>query len=110
LSSLARGLEQLAGRQGSHQHRLHLLFGRVVHGGNRVHAAALTRPGPANPRGIGWDGAGGSVTASQSRYENFSRTRLGQHQLFELACGRLAPRYRQHFAPRQDHRVGGGEV
>jgi len=34
-----------------------------------------SRLGPANPRGIGCDGAGGSVIASQSRQANFSRTR-----------------------------------
>src|SRR3546814_11164715 len=30
--------------------------------------------GPAQPRGTTWNGAGGWVTASQSRQENFSRT------------------------------------
>ena len=34
-----------------------------------------SRLGPAKPRGIGCDGAGGSVIASQSRQANFSRTR-----------------------------------
>ena len=34
-----------------------------------------SRLGPAKPRGIGCDGAGGSVTPSQSRQANFSRTR-----------------------------------
>ena len=33
-----------------------------------------SRLGPAKPRGIGCDGAGGSVIASQSRQENFSHT------------------------------------
>ena len=33
-----------------------------------------SRLGPAKPRGIGCDGAGGSVIASQSRQVNFSRT------------------------------------
>ena len=33
-----------------------------------------SRFGPAKPRGIGWDGAGVSVTASQSRHVIFSRT------------------------------------
>jgi hypothetical protein len=41
-------------------------------------------------------------------------TRLGQHELqpleLESAYGHFAPGYRQHFALRQDHRVGGGEV
>jgi len=40
--------------------------------------------------------------------------RLGQHEPqpleFEPAYGHLAPGYRQHFALRQDHRVGGREV
>jgi hypothetical protein len=38
----------------------------------RIMASGL---GPAKPRGIGCDGAGGSVTLSQSRQANFSRTR-----------------------------------
>ena len=33
-----------------------------------------SRLGPARPRAIGCDGAGGSVIPSQSRQENFSRT------------------------------------
>src|SRR5438105_3709173 len=33
-----------------------------------------SRLGPARPRAIGCDGAGGSVMPSQSRQENFSRT------------------------------------
>ena len=33
-----------------------------------------SRFGPAKPRGIGWDGAGVSVTLSQSRHVIFSRT------------------------------------
>jgi hypothetical protein len=41
-------------------------------------------------------------------------TRLGQQELQPLelkpAHGHFAPRNRQHFALRQDHRVGGGEV
>jgi hypothetical protein len=41
-------------------------------------------------------------------------TRLGQHEFqpleFEPAYDRLAPRYRQHFTLRQDHRMRAGEV
>ncbi len=33
-----------------------------------------SKPGPARPRAIGCDGAGGWVIASQDRHENFSRT------------------------------------
>ena len=32
------------------------------------------RLGPAKPRGVTWNGAGGWVIVSQSRHENFSRT------------------------------------
>ena len=32
------------------------------------------RPGPARPRAMGCEGAGGWVIASQERQENFSRT------------------------------------
>src|SRR5437763_9671421 len=32
------------------------------------------RLGPAKPRGVTWNGAGGWVILSQSRHENFSRT------------------------------------
>jgi hypothetical protein len=32
------------------------------------------RLGPAKPRGITWNGAGGCVILSHSRHENFSRT------------------------------------
>src|SRR5262245_25008249 len=38
---------------------------------NRTWASSL---GPARPRAIGCDGAGGCVIASQARQENFSRT------------------------------------
>ena len=38
---------------------------------NRMWAS---RPGPARPRAIGCEGAGGCVIASQARQENFSRT------------------------------------
>ena len=33
-----------------------------------------SRFGPAKPRGVTWNGAGGCVIFSQSRHENFSRT------------------------------------
>src|SRR5688500_14779625 len=33
-----------------------------------------SRLGPAQPRGVGWKGAGGWVIRSQSRQVNFSRT------------------------------------
>ena len=33
-----------------------------------------SRFGPAQPRGVAWNGAGGWVIVSQSRHENFSRT------------------------------------
>src|ERR1700746_2036717 len=32
------------------------------------------RFGPAKPRGVTWNGAGGCVIVSQARHENFSRT------------------------------------
>jgi hypothetical protein len=32
------------------------------------------RFGPAKPRGVKWNGAGGCVIVSQSRHENLSRT------------------------------------
>ena len=38
---------------------------------NRIMAS---RDGPAQPRGMAWNGAGGWAMASQSRQENFSRT------------------------------------
>jgi hypothetical protein len=33
-----------------------------------------SRFGPAKPRGVTWKGAGGCVTVSQLRHENFSHT------------------------------------
>ena len=33
-----------------------------------------SRLGPAKPRGVTWNGAGGCVIVSQLRHENFSRT------------------------------------
>ena len=33
-----------------------------------------SRFGPAKPRGVTWNGAGGCVIFSHSRHENFSRT------------------------------------
>ena len=33
-----------------------------------------SRLGPAKPRGVTWNGAGGCVIVSHSRHENFSRT------------------------------------
>jgi hypothetical protein len=38
---------------------------------NRIMASRL---GPAKPRGVTWNGAGGWVIASHARQENFSRT------------------------------------
>jgi hypothetical protein len=39
-----------------------------------VDRTIASRLGPAKPRGIGWEVAGDSVTATQSRQENLSRT------------------------------------
>ena len=40
----------------------------------RICRDIASRLGPARPRGIGWNGAGGCVIVSQSRQEKRSRT------------------------------------
>ena len=70
----------------------------------------VSRLGPAKPRGIGWEGAGASVIASQSRHENFSRTcsiifqRRGSHsRVFDTTspslCSRSLPHATRAGAP-----------
>ena len=39
-----------------------------------THCVDASRFGPARPRAMGWNGAGGWVTVSQARHENRSRT------------------------------------
>jgi hypothetical protein len=56
--------------------------------------------GPAKPRAIGCDGAGGSVIASQSRQANFSRTRSMTCPSARLAFQRLRHRLAKLAQPR----------
>jgi len=67
-----------------------------------------SRLGPAKPRGIGWEGAGASVIASQSRQENFSRTcsmifqRRGSHsRVFDTTSPSLCSRALPHLPQAQ---------
>jgi hypothetical protein len=72
-----------------------------------------SRLGPAKPRGIGCEGAGASVIASQSRQENFSRTRSmifqrrGSHsRVFETTSPSLCSRALPHLP----HAQGAGST
>lgn len=67
---------------------------------NLLTTTIANRLEPAKPRGIGWEAAGASVTASQSRQESFLRTRhlivrsqrlllQGSEVLHELSCSSL---------------------
>jgi hypothetical protein len=72
-----------------------------------------SRLGPAKPRGIGCDGAGGSVIASQSRQANFSRTRSmifhrrGSHS---SVLETTSPSLRSRDPPHLPHAQGAGST
>src|SRR5664279_730352 len=72
-----------------------------------------SRLGPAKPRGIGCEGAGGSVIASQSRQENFSRTcsmifqRSGSHSSVLVTT---SPSLRNRRPPHLPQEQGAGST
>src|SRR5664279_4583339 len=72
-----------------------------------------SRLGPAKPRGIGCEGAGGSVIASQSRQENFSRTcsmifqRRGSHSSVLVTT---SPSLRNRRPPHLPQEQGAGST
>src|SRR4029077_2474775 len=80
---------------------------------NLLTSTIASRLGPAKPRGIGCDGAGASVIASQSRQENFSRTcsmtfqRRGSHsRVFDTT----SPSLRSRLLPHLPHAQGAGST